>query len=524
MPKSKTPNILFLVLDTHRADRLGCYGYARGTSPHLDAFAAQATVFENAVSPGQWTIPAHASMFTGEFPTTHATVQSSDALDPRFRTLAERLKTLGYETVGFCNNPLVGVLNNNLKRGFDLFYNYGGAIPTVPEKKKKGLAKLFHKIWSRYTQLLRKISYPVQNLIAQNDRVFNFILHPLLVPLWAKHAHFKGDAPTSIRDLVEYLEQRPAAQPLFLFLNVMETHLPYYPPEKFITKYAPIVKQNPQARAFINRYNTQALHWLLPMKQPFSPLEYETLSSMYDAEVAYQDEALGQLLTLLDTPHHRENTLVIIVGDHGEMLGEHQIMGHGLGVYQELIHVPLLIRAPGQTQGGRVPQAVSTTQLFHTVLDAVHVETVATTYAPEVDVRSCSLLPLAKDTGQAPANVFSEAFPPEHVISIMQRRTPELLSEFPSESNHWAVYRQGYKLIEIENHAGELYHLPDDPREETPLDNPDRAGMLRHELGSFLERTAARRPDVPNADHLTGSVNLDDEQLRQRLRGLGYLE
>lgn len=519
MPKSKTPNVLFIVLDTHRADRLGCYGYARGTSPNLDAFAAQATVFENAVSPGQWTIPAHASMFSGEFPTTHGTVQSSDALDPRFRTLAERLKTLGYQTVGFCNNPLVGVLNNNLKRGFDVFYNYGGAIPTVPEKKKKGLAKFFHKIWSRYTQLLRKISYPVQNLIAQNGRVFNFILNPLLVPLWAKHAHFKGDAPVSIRDLVEFLEHRREAQPLFLFLNVMETHLPYSPPDPFITKFAPIVKQNPQARAFLNRYNTQALHWLLPMKKPFTPLEYETLSSMYDAEVAYQDEALGQLLTLLDTPYHRANTLVIIAGDHGEMLGEHQIMGHGLGVYQELIRVPLIIRYPGQTEGARVSQAVSTTHLFHTVLDAVHVETVETTYAPEVDVRSCSLLPLAKGMGQPPANIFSEAFPPEHVLNIMRKRTPDLLAEFPSEANHWAIYRQGYKLIEIENHTGELYFLPDDPRENQPLADPDRTGVLRHELGSFLERAAARRPQ-----HLDGSVSLDDEQLRQRLRGLGYLE
>jgi len=520
----KTPNIFFIVLDTHRADRLGCYGHPRGTSPNLDAFAENATVFENAISPGQWTIPAHASMFTGEFPTTHGTVQSKASLDPRFLTLAERLKTLGYQTVGFCNNPLVGVLNNGLKRGFDLFYNYGGAVPTVPEKKKKGLAALFDKIWSRYTQLLRKISYPVQNLIAQSDRVFNFILNPLLVPLWSKYAHFKGDAPTSIRDLVEFLQERKEEQPLFLFLNVMETHLPYDLPDKYIEKFAPIIKQNPQARAFMNRFNTQALHWLLPMKRPFTPLEYETLSSMYDAEVAYQDDALGSLLTLLDTPYHHENTLIIIVGDHGEMLGEHQIMGHGLGVYQELIRVPLILRYPGQRAGGRVTPAVSTTHLFHTVMDAVHVEAVETVYAPEMDVRSCSLLPLAKQTGAAPVNVFSEAFPPDHVIHIMKKRTPDLLKDFPSEAIHWAVYRQGFKLIEIENEQSELFYLPDDPREETPIPDPARAGMLRHELGSFLEHTAARRPVVLNADQLASGINLDDEQLRQRLRGLGYIE
>lgn len=134
-------------------------------------------------------------------------------------------------------------------------------------------------------------------------------------------------------------------------------------------------------------------------------------------------------------------------------------------------------------------------------------------------MRSCSLLPLTKGQSNAPANVVSEAFPPEHVINIMQKRTPDLLEEFPSQANHWAVYRQGYKLIEIENHAGELYDLTTDPRETSPLSDPARAGELRHELGSFLEYAAARRPD-----HLGGSVNLDDEQLRQRLRGLGYLE
>lgn len=518
---SRKTNIIFIVLDTHRADRLGCYGYPRGTSPQLDAFAAGATVFENAISPAQWTIPAHASFFTGEFPTTHQTIQSHSTLDPRFRTLAERLKAEGYLTVGFCNNPLVGVLNNGLKRGFDVFYNYGGAVPTVPERRKKGAAAFFDRLWRRYTQLLRKISYPVQNLIAKSDRVFHFILNPWLVPLWSRYAHFKGDAPASIRDAVEFLENWPRqdGQPLFLFLNVMETHLPYSAPDPYVERFAPLVKHNPQAREFMNRYNTQALHWLLPMREPFSPLEQETLSGMYDAEVAYQDHELGRLFAHLDTPYHRENTLVIIVGDHGEMLGEHQIMGHGLGVYQELIRVPLLIRYPGQTQAGRVTPAVSTTYLFHTALDAANLQAFETAYAPEKDVRSCSLLPLARRSSSAPAHVFSEAYPPDHVIRIMKKKTPDLLARFHSQANHWAVYRQGYKWIEVDNQQGALFYLPDDPLEQRPVAEAARAEALRLELFAFLEQNAARRP--PN---LSGSLSLDDEQLKNRLRGLGYIE
>jgi uncharacterized sulfatase len=130
MPSQKIqPNIVFIVLDTQRRDRLGCYGYRRQTSPNLDAFAREATLFEQAISPAQWTIPAHASFFSGEFPSTHMTIHGSDGLDPRYETLAEQLRADGYRAVGFCNNPLVGVLDNGFRRGFDAFHNYGGRYP-----------------------------------------------------------------------------------------------------------------------------------------------------------------------------------------------------------------------------------------------------------------------------------------------------------------------------------------------------------------------------------------------------------
>jgi len=125
-------NVVFIVLDTHRFDRLGMYGYHRGTSPNLDEFARSAAVFERAIAPAQWTIPSHASMFTGLPPGTHLTTQANSVLDERFLTFAELLADAGYETTAFCNNPLVGVVQNNLKRGFQNFYNYSGATPNIP--------------------------------------------------------------------------------------------------------------------------------------------------------------------------------------------------------------------------------------------------------------------------------------------------------------------------------------------------------------------------------------------------------
>ncbi len=521
MPKNR-PNVVFIVLDTHRADRLGCFGYGRGTSPNIDAFASRATVFEEAVSPGQWTIPAHASMFTGEFPTTHTLVQSSSALDARFRTLAERLREDGYRTVGFCNNPLVGVLNNGLKRGFETFYNYGGAIPTRPEKPVRGVRRVWHKIWAKYTLLLRKISYPVQNMIAQSDKFFQLILNPFIVPLWAKYAHFKGDTAASLADAVEFIDAHfnQGKQPHFMFINLMGTHLPYGPPENFVSEFAPILKENKKARDFLHAYNNQAVRWFIPMAEPFTDLEYQALSQMYDAEVAYQDSLLADLLRRLDSPGLRENTLVVIVSDHGEMLGEHQVMGHGLGVYEELIHVPLIVRAPGQQRGSRVAEPVSTTFLFHTVLDAVGREVYATVYAPEIDIQSLSLLPLARGARKAPRQVYSEAYPPDHVIKTIRNFDASLIDRFHSDRAHWAAYEEQFKLIHIQEVRDLLLDLGLDPTEFTLADDQVRSQNMRRDLEEFIARMEARRPNNLSG----GGVTLDDEKLAQRLRGLGYLE
>ena len=132
MVMNSKPDVLLVVLDTLRADRLSCYGYPRNTSSFLDEFAAESVLYERAISPAQWTIPSHASIFTGEYPTTHMTTQIYDKHSDRQPTLAEVLGGAGYHTVGFCNNPLLGVVENGLDRGFEEMYNYGGAIPIRP--------------------------------------------------------------------------------------------------------------------------------------------------------------------------------------------------------------------------------------------------------------------------------------------------------------------------------------------------------------------------------------------------------
>jgi uncharacterized sulfatase len=514
--KTQKPNIVFIVLDTHRVDRLGCYGYERGTSQNLDSFSQNSTIYLKAISPAQWTIPSHASMFSGEYPTTHKTIQASDALNSQLVTLGEYARYEGYKTIGFCNNPLVGVLDNGFRRGFQEFYNYGGTIPSTPSINGNNKNSLLSKIRRQYFKLIDRIATPIQQAVAVSPEVLQIALNPLLVPLWTRFSNFKGDTEASIKDTTVYLKASED-QPKFIFLNLMETHMPYTPPRRYLKKFASIVLDDVEAGEFMSVYNTRALHWLLPLDKPYSSLQSQTLSDMYDAEVAYQDHLLNQLLVVLDQPEHRENTLVIIVGDHGEMLGEHQIMGHGLGVHEELVHVPMMIRFPGQSNQNRIEQAVSTTRIFNTILEAIGLETINMPNTEVVSTMETSL----RNIQFNPKFIFSEAYPPESLLLVMEKYASDLIERFHCRSVQWAVYNQPYKLIRIGNVRDDLYNYEIDPKETNALAPKDDSGsILKTELDRFIT-SASQKGAHYTRDSVSGLV---DQQVMEHLRNLGYLD
>jgi uncharacterized sulfatase len=310
----------------------------------------------------------------------------------------------------------------------------------------------------------------------------------------------------------------------FIFLNLMETHLPFQPPEAYLRQFAPLVKEDRTAAEFIRFYNTQALRWLLPMPEPFSSLQFQALSQMYDAEVAYQDALLAELLDLLDQPYHCQNSAVIIVADHGEMLGEHGLMGHGFGAYEQLVRVPLMVHLPGQAHGQRIREPVSTSQVFHTLLDlagvdrqAEEAEAVSRLTQP---LESLSLARLTPES--SPATVVSEAYPPENLLRVIERRSPALLEKFHCRSVVRAVYNQaGEKLLHTEAAANRLFDLNRDPQEMHDLLAGSLPGHpLETSLEQFLAAAVQRRPENWSRQQ----ASLDDQRLKQRLRSLGYLE
>lgn len=527
MQKKKMPNVVLIVLDTHRYDRLQTYGYKRDTSPNIADFSRQATVFENGISSAQWTIPAHASIFTGEYPTTHQTIQAHHALDGRFDTLAKLLKHNGYKTVGFCNNPLVGVLDNGLKSGFSTFYNYGGAFPSVPRSSSR-FPEPFNRVAEWYTQQFRKLSYPVQNAFARSDSLFQLSMQPWFVKFWSGLLNFKGNTANSLRDTHEFVKNQgrnPAAKPHFTFLNLMETHLPYSPPEPFVDKFAPYFKEDREVRDFMRNYNSHAFRWLLPLEDRFKEMESAVLNDMYDAEVAYQDHLLGQLLEYLCRDEVAENTLTIIVGDHGEGLGEHDFMGHSFVAYEELLHVPLMIKFPqGAGAGERVPEVVSTRRIFHTVLDTAGVPIVESEFRPPADMKHLNLLRTVQGNDPEHELVFSEAYAPNTFLSMMETHVPQLIETFHCSLNRRAVYTGLQKLMRIDGVKDELFDLSADPLElnDLSIEQAQVTAKLSGKLDAFMTQSLARRPDTWRANQ-TLDIE-EDEALMKQLRALGYIE
>lgn len=522
------PDIIFIVLDTQRADRLGCYGHTKAVTPNLDHFSAQSTLFEQAISPAQWTIPSHASMFTGLYPTAHQVLQSYQSLSPELPHLAEVMHSAGYQTVAFCNNPLVGILNNGLKRGFQRFYNYGGAFPSLPQSSSPfpwPLAQLTEV----YTQFLRRISYPIQNFFGHSDLAFRLSLNPLLTPIWSKLANFKGQNERSVHDVSEFLRQREKQdnkQPLFLFLNLMETHIPFWPPGEFIDKVAPYFRHSREARAIVQKWNKESYRWAAPLEQPLEEFEAQVLSDMYDAEVAYQDAYLGELLQVLNGRSRHHNTLTIIVADHGDGLGEHNYFGHAFVAYQELVHVPLMVQWPQKlSRPARINTPVSTRRVYHTILDAIG----RLPDVPRLDPQEVHGLTLLNTiNGRDPENdtAYSEVYPPLNFVSVIERRWPHLVEAYGCLSARRAVVKPGttqntYKLIQKEHELDSLFNLTADPLElENQLaDNMEETAVLEHSLNRILSTVNVQRENLT----IGTPVEIDD-QLLQRLRGLGYIE
>lgn len=509
---SSRPDIVLLVLDTQRADRLSCYGYSKPTSPSLDAFAADATLFRYAVSPAQWTVPVHASLFTGLYPSSHNTLQASSRLPTSAPALAERLRAGGYHTAAFCNNPLVGVVDTGMRRGFTSFLNYSGLLTSRPNQAgiRPGAVGRYRQWFKRR---LSSVLVAMQDAFARSDALLAFSFTPIMVPLWQTALSFKGNGARALDDLARlHIERRGllSEQPIFSFVNLMGTHAPFHPPRRFVERLAPFILKDKAAQRYLRRFNSDIYGWLAPLTGSIDAEHKAILDGIYDAEVAYQDELLGTFFERLRAAGRLDNTLVMVLADHGDHHGEKQMIGHSFSLYNELIRVPLLIRDPSGAlpRGSEVLPFVSTRRVFHTALAAAGLATEAE-----------QALRLTQDSDPEGGTAFSEATPPQNVLNLLKRRQPELVRQHALDVPRRAVCHSRYKLI-ANGERRELYDLHADPQEQLNLSTvlPERVAELDELLDDFVRGASAVAHVAEQA------ISTDDPLVRRRLHDLGYLE
>jgi len=471
---AQSPPIVFVVLDTCRADHFGCYGYPRPTTPNFDALARDSVLFMNAVSESPWTLPSHATMFTGLFPRSHGAKISHFHLDDRFFTLAEFLHTCGYNTLGISANTMVGRVTN-LDQGFDRF----------------------EEVWRT----------------GSRDKL-------ALIQLWKKiRAEHPDKGARQINRLVEaWLEQGGAAdRPFFLFINYMETHGPYQPPKPFRDRFLnPDREGEPPAQ--VNIYDDRFVKFLIGEVE-LTPLELDDLRSMYDAELAYLDLRLGELLATLRKHGILERALVIVLGDHGENLGEHRMTDHQLCVYDTLLRVPFLLHAPSIfPRGTEVRQTVQLNSLFPTIADILGVPTERL----PVSLPGASLLPVIRLEDPGVKVAFSEYDRPTEILKIFKYKVPDFdVSVF--DRDLVSGRGEGMKYILTSNGTDELYDLHGDPGEENNLclrHLCSQGHPLRTAIENWMRNTPAY--EVGN-DSPTISEQQDREAL-EKLRSLGYVQ
>ena len=420
-PKPGSPNVLLIVLDAVRARNLSLYGYDRPTTPELEAWAARGVRFDLAVSTAPWSLPSHASIFTGQLPLR----LKADWLVPlgtRYPTLAEVLTSQGYTTAGFVANTEYGGRPSGLSRGF------------------------MHYEGFRYSPGTAVMSTSLGRQLAGNQRLRRLLgWHQLL---GRKHA---ADINHAFLNWVERRRERP----FFVFLNYYDAHTPYLPPSPYDTIYG----------------DTHRRHsFIFETGGSWTSTEIAAQRNAYDGAITWLDAHLGDLFTTLESRGLLDSTLVIVTSDHGEEFGEHGLMEHGHSLYLPSLHVPLIISYPLRVPAGRhVTTPVSLRDLPATIMDAVGLEA-------DSPFPGRSLLRFM-DSVPAPGVVEPDT------VWASVRYAPGLPPDYPvSQGDMQSLLVGRYHYIRNGDGREELYDIEADPLEQQDL---SRTNEVRAMLDQF---------------------------------------
>jgi arylsulfatase A-like enzyme len=460
MLSRELPNIILIIMDSATAKRCSLYGHHRDTTPGMLRIAAEGVSYKYCFAPAVWTIPSHASLFSGLYPSEHLCDEKSFQLPEVFYTLPEILQQLGYYTVGISSNSLF-----TFQRGFEVYYELDTLFTSQSYHRTLNAVKFYKQAakgeWDKL-KFLMKLSwehkdygFPVKNLL---DRIYRRCFNDIIAD--SHHATEK-----SMKIAKRLITKYKGKQPLFIFFNIMDTHWSYNPPRG----YDNIVKLDRKERKELAQLEPTDLYLKeIPREQ------IEKLILLYEQELAYVDGRIFDLYRYIEELGLKDQTMFIVTADHGECFGEHGTWGHFFGVYNELIRIPLVVKYP-QAVGllGESDRLAQLHDLYATILEITDVPVPA----PE---SSRSLLAAPRDFAR------TEHLDPSICVDACMRRTVDFEPRDFMKPCRCLIDSELNKLIQWGDGRVELYDLKADLEEKVDLAAHPEAQTRKQQLSDIL--------------------------------------
>ena len=452
-------NVVFLVLDSLRKDRLSIYNDKIDFTDSLQELADDAVVFDDAITQAPWTLPSHASMFTGRYPWEHGTTHARSYFDSGHETFLSAFTDAGYDTAAITSNIWL-TPHKGMTDSFDFVENFlGTADNTVSQR----LSKLSTKLYDSLGTLPKRV------IGRQLDRAFR---------LFGVDDSCKSEE--TIAAVESYLDAHAADEPFFCYVNLMEPHEPYHPPADYLTKHG--VGETSRI--------PQRQKDMFTMDDP----DFEALRRIYDASVDYTDDLVGRLTDNLAANGVADDTIVVVLSDHGQALGEaNGLFGHQFTTIDPVIETVLFVAHP-DIGGTRHSQPFELRRLHDLVPYYAGLTSEPETVFPDT-VRGGCQFP-ENFTGYIPSNAWDEYYR-KHRYLIHDGVTVRKSVSDDGAARYQALDRQ----------TGEAVQIPTELR--TAIDAIDTGAETQ---------SHSQAEDEPPSDTATAA----DEEIEARLEALGY--
>jgi len=498
-------NVLLVTIDSLRADRVSANS---GLTPEINAIAESGIDCQQAVTHGHGTPVAFPSILSGTYPMLYG---GCSALSPRRPVLARRLQNAGYDTAAFTSNP--HLLNKyGYGVGFDEFNEYRG-----DSNESAGS----HSI-------LERIRLSVSSIFGQDSMMYDYLRPIYYFLLTATDERPYAPADEINNKFLSWLDDRNSSDPFFSWIHYMDVHYPFYQGDTRLAE----IGANPVPKRTQRRVN----RLMNESPDELTDEDVETLCSLYDAETRFADEQLGRLVTALRDRGLYEDTLVVITSDHGEALGEHDAFGHYSAHYEEIVHVPLVIRVPG-VESATLDRQFGLADIAPTILDYLDEPVAVDSDVPFSGVSIRSLI----ETNESPDRTPSEGDTStdsglENTNSDWPRPGN---NKYPGEDDPWwsgdrhvlghgdplGLRTDRWKYIWWERDGDEpvkveLFDIHADPDETTDVsdDYPEVVASFDDYLAAHVAHADATDHDPETVRHSDEA----DEAIESQLKALGY--